>query len=937
MNASSVLLPIGVLADLTTCDREPIHTPGSIQPHGALLVADMHDLRISHISANLPAGLLGRTIAEVLGTETVGAVQAALREEGHSFSHICSATLPTPEQPRCDVVAHRLGERFYIEFEPSAENDANATVLPEGQAVIQSLRRTHSRQELCEVAVRELKALTGFDRVMAYHFDDAGNGKVIAEAHEPDLDPFLDLRFPASDIPEQARRLYLLQRVRSLVDVDYAPVPLLTDAAGPGAAPLDMTFCHLRGISPLHIEYLRNMGVGATLAISLIPDNALWGMLIFHHRGPRRISAQLRSLCDLVGQIMSLLIGAKGQNELLAERLSRTTTLNSIGQRASTTTSMAALLEKPEEVLNLLKAEGALIQIGGQPQLIGRTPDLPEARAIAAAMRTRSAGEVTATEALGSIYPEFASLAATASGVLNLPILHGPEDGITWFREEVTRTVSWGGNPEKAMSNEGGRLTPRKSFAAWRDILQGHSRSWKEVDVELANDLRRLITGAMLRHLETQTRLANLRHYDALTGLPNRRLVQERLEARASDPTPSPAAMIFLDLDRFKTVNDTLGHALGDDLLIQVANRLVNSVPADHLVARLGGDEFVILCENTSLVAAQEVADAVIAVFRTPFQLAGKPYRLSTSVGVALAGLERTDDMLRSADSAMYAAKREGGNRAVTFDATLHDAVLLKLELEQDLYHALEQDELELHYQPLVRLHSGEIFGFEALLRWHHPERGLVSPADFIPLAEETGLIVPIGSWVLRQAVHQLRAWREKHGRDIFVSVNVSAQQTARPDFAAEVAAVLADAGLPPHALLLEVTESILTEKAAVNHLNAIRQTGVRIAIDDFGTGYSSLAYLQQLPVDELKIDKLFVARLGQDPRQSAFVGALIQLAHTLSLDVIAEGIEHEQQWTELRALGCNAAQGYWIGRPVPPELAEEVLCRGCISGVCVP
>lgn len=933
MTEPCAFLSAGIPADLTTCDREPIHTPGSIQPHGALLVLDARDLRVSHISANLPVRLLGRHVADVLDAEVIRAMRAALDEEGYSPSRIHVGRC-MPELPCSETVVHHLGERIYVEVETPA-GDGNETEAVAGvQAVIQSLRRTRSRRELCNVAVRELRSLTGFDRVMAYRFDHAGNGEVMAEARDPELEPFHGLHFPASDIPKQARQLYLRQRVRAIADVGYAPVPILTDAASPDhleAAALDMSLCHLRGISPLHIEYLRNMGVAATLAISLIPDDALWGMLICHHRTPRRVSARVRALCDLIGQLMSFLIGEKGQSEQLAERVARVQVLDAIGERVTTAaaTPVTALLEKPEDVLALLEADGALIQIGNQAQLIGQTPALPEARAIAAAMRARCGGEVASTDALGTTCPEFAPLAATASGVVALPILHGPDDAILWFREQVTQTVTWGGEPEKPAEGEAGRLTPRKSFAAWQSVIQGHSRPWKEVDLELAKDLRRLITGAMLRNLEVQTRLAGLRHYDALTGLPNRRLLEERLATRQTNPAAPPATMIFLDLDRFKTVNDSLGHAVGDDLLVQVANRLVENVPSHHLIARIGGDEFVILCESASLAEGQEVADAVMAAFRAPFQLAGKPYRLSTSVGVSQAGSGQPDHMLRSADSAMYAAKRGGGDRAVTFDASLHEAALHKLEIEQDLHQALERDEFEVHYQPLARLLSGEILGFEALLRWRHPERGLVSPADFVPLAEETGLISSIGAWVLRQALQQARAWRGMSGRDLFVSVNVSAQQAARPDFPAEVADALAEAGLPPDALLLDVTEGIVAQDVAIGHLEAIRRSGVRIAIDDFGAGYSSLACLQTLPVSELKIDKLFVARLGQDARQSTVMRALIQLAHAMSMTVIAEGVEDGRQWAELRSLGCDAAQGFWISRPVPAAEAQSLLFQG--------
>jgi EAL domain-containing protein (putative c-di-GMP-specific phosphodiesterase class I) len=281
---------------------------------------------------------------------------------------------------------------------------------------------------------------------------------------------------------------------------------------------------------------------------------------------------------------------------------------------------------------------------------------------------------------------------------------------------------------------------------------------------------------------------------------------------------------------------------------------------------------------------------------------------------------------MRSADIAMYAAKRRGGNQAIAFDRGLQEASVSRLEIEQDLYEALERGEFELFYQPLVRISSGEIFSFEALLRWRSPTRGLVSPDDFIPLAEQTGLIVPIGAWVLCEALRQISEWRDQFGRGITVSVNVSAQQTARTDFPDEIAARLAEAKLPPSALIVEVTESILAQDVAVAHLETVRRTGVRVAVDDFGTGFSSLSYLQRLPVDELKIDKLFVDQIGRDKLATGMMRIIIQLGHLLGLDVVAEGVETERQWLELEALGCDAAQGYWMSKPVPAAAAVLLL-----------
>ncbi len=317
-------------ADLAACAHEPIHVPGAIQPHGALVAADERSLRITHVSANLARatgvagrGQLGRPLSDLLGTEAVTAILEALAAERYSAGNLLTLSLPFPRDPRRNVMAHRHDGRIVVEIEPaSAENDYEMA-LARAQAVVCNLRRTASLGELCDRAAREIRALTGYDRVMVYRFDADGHGQVVAEDRLPGLESYLDLRYPATDIPAQARRLYLLQRVRTIGRVDYEPVQVLADGALGDAAPLDMTYCALRSVSPIHLEYLANMGVGATLAISIVQDDALWGMVVCHHGAPRTPSAETRSLCDLVGQLLGLLVGEVGEREDLRLQMRR--------------------------------------------------------------------------------------------------------------------------------------------------------------------------------------------------------------------------------------------------------------------------------------------------------------------------------------------------------------------------------------------------------------------------------------------------------------------------------------------------------------------------------------------------------------------------------------------------------------------------------------
>ncbi|HET8630943.1 MAG TPA: EAL domain-containing protein, partial [Thermomicrobiales bacterium] len=437
------------------------------------------------------------------------------------------------------------------------------------------------------------------------------------------------------------------------------------------------------------------------------------------------------------------------------------------------------------------------------------------------------------------------------------------------------------------------------------------------------------------RALEAQ--LAHQANHDALTGLPNRALFLDRLAQALRHARRRPGyrfAVLYLDLDRFKTINDSLGHAAGDALLAAMARRLEGCLRAGDTVARLGGDEFAVLLDDLEGGAvATEVAERLIAASQQPFVLAGHEVYTAASVGVVLGpdAYRQTEEVLRDADTAMYRAKAAGKGRHAVFAPAMHAHALAILQLEHDLRRALAQEEFRLHYQPIVALATGRLRGFEALVRWQHPARGLVSPGAFIPVAEETGLIVPLGWWVLEAACRQARAWQGAYpDAPLTMSVNLSARQLTQPDLVERVARALAASGLPGARLRLELTESAIMENAVVaaGVLARLRELGVQLAVDDFGTGYSSLAYLKRFPLDTLKVDKAFVDGLGTDPNDTAIVRAIVSLAHTLGLEVTAEGVETAEQIAQLRALGCGLAQGYHFGQPLAAEAAEALLAR---------
>ncbi|HET7201390.1 MAG TPA: EAL domain-containing protein, partial [Burkholderiales bacterium] len=510
----------------------------------------------------------------------------------------------------------------------------------------------------------------------------------------------------------------------------------------------------------------------------------------------------------------------------------------------------------------------------------------------------------------------------------------GPQDVLPVSREDLARSydeliarpggepdASLGGMKSHYLSKDGSPLP----FESTRHVLRSGD---SYIIAAISRDIR--------ARLAIEEKVAYLAQFDALTGLPNRNLFQDRLaQAMAlASRNDWPMAVLFIDLDRFKLVNDTQGHGAGDKLLKEAAERLRSCIRSSDTVGRLGGDEVAaILSELGKPADAGRVAQKIVELFRRPFDLEGKETYVSASIGVTLypADSDNAEALVMNADTAMYRAKEQGRNNYQYFTRDMNERARQRVQLEVALRGALEREEFRLFYQPKAHLVTGKICGFEALLRWQHPEKGMVLPGEFIPVLEETGLIVQVGEWVLRTACAQIKAWQKAGLKVPPIAVNLSARQFEQKNLKDAVHDILSEAKVDPALIEFEITESLLMHdpEGAARMLHSLKESGVRLSMDDFGTGYSSLGYLKRFPIDTLKIDRTFVRDISTDADDATLTRAIIHLAQDLRLKVVAEGVETEAQLAFLRSNGCDEMQGYLFAKPTSTEECAQMLREG--------
>lgn len=1074
MDTTSQTAGSTIAESLSSCATEAIHLTQWVQSYGFVLVCDAVSRRLERASQNIaqflaidPDAVLGSLMADLLDGGDK-ALSLAIQQVTAGTPQLVDLQFRPGllKVSGLEIVAHLVAGEVVFEAVPCDSGGHGGLEQANVDALIESLaelRRPNALNSFLQGCATELRRLTGYQRVMIYRFLPDWSGEVIAESHATETQQrYLGLRFPASDIPPQARELYKINLLRIIADVDAEPTLLLGTA---DAGVLDQSHGLLRCPSPMHIRYLQNMGVKATLTISLLKDGELWGMVACHHHEPKVPPNQLRrstrNLCALIAEATTQRIDSLRQVEVASRALLLRDAGNRFAERLRQDGDLQTLMEAAlGEAAEALQVEGFGLFMRGQ-WLIKPPLSDPHCKSLQDKAESLIAGDVLCSHRLCELGPGGPDAWAPWGGAMLATLSSETDSFVLLLRKQVVSQVHWAGQPVKQLLQQTGgglALGPRASFDSWTEQIKGESRPWAAEERQCGVELAGLVASAYQRHSTRQLRqelgllgscmahlndmvviteagmndgpgprivyvneafvrttgysrdevlgktprilqgpateraqldlvrvalstwqsicvevinyrksgepywvemsltpiadnsgwfthwvaierdiserkrveqeVQKLVYFDVLTGLPNRRLLMDRLRMAqaASARYKRTGALIFIDLDHFKNLNDSRGHQLGDQLLVQVARRLIALVREEDTVARLGGDEFVVMLEELSgdgmeaAAAAQVVAEKIVSMLAEPYSLADQRYLGSASVGVCLFQdhEQSIEDLLKRADFAMYQSKSAGRNSWRFYDPAMQEAAIARSSLESDLRDAVGRGELELHYQAVVDSQQVPI-GVEALLRWRHSKRGWVPPLEFIPLAEQSGLILQVGHWVLTQACRQLASWAQHPAASNWtLAVNISSCQMRQPTFVAEVSRALQETGANPRKLKLELTESLLLHdvEGSISKMRELCKLGVKFSIDDFGTGYSSLSYLQRLPVSVLKIDRSFVKEIHRASGDAAICKMVIALGKTLGLKVVAEGVESDEQFQLLSLLGCEFFQGYLFSKP---------------------
>jgi diguanylate cyclase (GGDEF)-like protein len=908
------------------CKNSEVQYLGDVQSHGALIAANSEANLIEYCSANTadllgigPARLLGQTGAALSGAWPN--LWALAGGEGKLEWGNVAGAVPLV------AMGHTQGAHRIFEFERAHVsshwwNHSGRTRFVEQLTAVRTAERCR------EFLANWVYERSGYDRVMVYRFLPGWHGEVVHERCRPGVGGFLGLRFPASDIPPNARQMFALNWQRSIVDVDTAASPILK--WNEDAQPLDLTYSTLRSAHPVHIQYLKNMGVQASLTLSIVVSGRLWGLIACHHLASRRVPIRDRLAFEEMARLVSLhltnLLGLieHGEQSHMRQQLSRLQGAMSHDRDEP----KAALSGNLGMVRKTFRAGGAWLRLEGRDYFAGLVPDKLSLGPLRDFLDRFPREQVSDYDTLPEPLQQYRALVANSSGLLFVPL--GSADFVALLRPEVIETVNWAGKPMSLEENAGpasSPLTPRNSFAVWAQRVRNTAEPWTDTELEFGEKMR-----TDLQLFLATARLEQIALHDPLTGIANRLLFERRLhqEVHIAAVRNSAFAVYMIDLDRFKQVNDTLGHGAGDRVLMEVGARLMSLVRKDDTVARFGGDEFAIL--QTGLedgAGAVAVAERIVQSISQPYQIDRQTAEIGASVGISIYPSDTVEasELVECADLALYQVKRSGRNAYSMYRPDMRGAESRSTDGEQ-LLQALRDNEFRLDYQPIVDAQSGELRGLEAFLRWHQPGASERTASEFMQLVDHKRLGLAVGEWVMDAVFRQYRAWLREGLPMVPVAINIGNDEFATQDLLGRIQRLGALYETGCQWLRLDIKEQAMVADFghAIRKLERLREAGIGANLDNFGHGYVPLGCLTQLPFRGIKLDSELLADKHSRQQFNALFNVVQSIAQVFSAQLTVTKIETCEMIEMLRSERIDLAQGYQIARPAGAAQAADWL-----------
>lgn len=915
------------------CKTAELQLIDRVQSCGALVAIDKRTKCICACSANTeefagkrPDELLGQDFRALFQADQVPTLFLAADIAGQHFPHVQRAQLNGRDAM---LASHSVGDRTVVEIE-TYQATPRQFEFADRITYLHALAETATAEAAAAVLMNSLALATQFDRVMLYKFLPEWHGEVIAERLKAGLHGYLGLRFPASDLPANARRLYLVNYQRLIADVNAGTSPVATS----DGKSIDLTYSQLRSVHPVHIQYLKNMGVEASFSVSVVAAGKLWGLVACHHLTPKNLSLESRQRCEEAARITGLHMSGLTALRLAERRAGfREALAEILGTLKSQDGTKRALVHQLAKIKDIFLSQGILAHLGDQDFHAGVIPDDISLSTLRNWLEKFDRSTVAASRTISPALATHPALVRFASGTLYIPL--SGQDYLLLMRPEQVETVNWAGKPQElsGAAADIGELSPRASFQTWSEQVKGASEPWDDAQIEAAERFRDML----IEHLETlQLESAALR--DPLTGLANRLMFERALQEaiKLAIKNDSMAAVILMDLDKFKQVNDTLGHSAGDELLIEVGRRLTGLLRARDVVARLGGDEFGILQFDVKQTAdADRTAERVLLEMRRPFLIQGQSVEIGASIGYSMCPIHAIEhrELEEVADVALYQGKRAGRNTFKSFTSGMLSDNVHRESARQGLMDAMRGHAMSLVYQPIVSSTGKILRSFEAFARWEHPQQGTLPARDFLPLIEHSHLTAQFGEWGIREVLQQAKLWMRNALALAPVSLNLSARQFFSLDLEGLCSTLSReyDIGLEWLRFDLEETALQVDLPRAAEKIFGLAQLGVLTNVDHFGQGLVPLNRLSDIKINKLKMAGTHFEGGQNSKRNDALIAIIREVGRVLQVRIVATQIDSETMERRATTAGMEYLQGNHICPPLAAATAEEWL-RGRID-----